>query len=274
VVVRDGDDGLELFCVERSRRSGFMAGAVVFPGGKVDAADERADWAEQASPPGARARQFVPSPEHSLAFGVAALRETLEEAAILPVVGDLLDGPATLALREALGQSPSQLRTLLSTRGLTLDVARLEALARWITPTAEPKRFDTRFYLLPCPPGQEGAHDRHETTHSFWATPREILARWERGEIFLAPPTSCTIELFVRAGTVASAVEIARRQPLHPICPEFIRDAGEMILTLPGDPLHPTRAQTPLPPSAPTRFVLRDGRFIPTRADAPQSPSR
>jgi len=38
VVVRDGAAGLEVFCVER-QKVGFLGGAVVFPGGKVDASD-------------------------------------------------------------------------------------------------------------------------------------------------------------------------------------------------------------------------------------------
>ena len=39
VLLRDAADGIEVFCVERNRKSGFMAGALVFPGGKVDEGD-------------------------------------------------------------------------------------------------------------------------------------------------------------------------------------------------------------------------------------------
>jgi 8-oxo-dGTP pyrophosphatase MutT (NUDIX family) len=39
VVLRDGADGVEVFLVKRSREVDFMAGAHVFPGGRLDAAD-------------------------------------------------------------------------------------------------------------------------------------------------------------------------------------------------------------------------------------------
>jgi hypothetical protein len=155
---------------------------------------------------------------------------------------------------------------VLTRDGLVLDVGRMEALARWITPTAEPRRYDTRFYILPLPPGQHGAHDDHETTQSFWATPERILTRWAAGELFLAPPTTHTIELLGRAATVAEALALARSQSLRPVCPHFTQAGDNPILTLPGDPLHPEPSEPPEDADAPTRFVLRNGRFIAARA--------
>jgi len=38
-LARDGDNGLEVLVVQRTRSSGFVPGAWVFPGGRVDAAD-------------------------------------------------------------------------------------------------------------------------------------------------------------------------------------------------------------------------------------------
>ena len=51
-----------------------------------------------------------------------------------------------------------------------------------MTPEAEAKRYDTRFYLLPMPKGQVGIHDQYETTSSFWAAPSRVLERWMAGE--------------------------------------------------------------------------------------------
>lgn len=39
VILRDGGEGVEVFLVKRSREVDFMAGAYVFPGGRLDAAD-------------------------------------------------------------------------------------------------------------------------------------------------------------------------------------------------------------------------------------------
>lgn len=271
VVLRESDrDGLELFCVERHHKSGFLGGAVVFPGGKVDPSDHHGAWEERSTPLTTRARQFAEHEDHARAFAVAVLREALEEAAILPVVGNGLDSEGALALRTELAEKTMgtvpPLADLLLARGLVLDTGRLEAVGRWITPKAEPKRFDTRFFLLALPEGQRGVHDDHETTKSFWATPRELLERWERREIMLAPPTAWTIGLFFGLRDFESALAVARRQVLSPVEPSFINAGDVVVLTLPGDPLHPVPAPPPADADAPTRFVLEDGRFVPKRA--------
>lgn len=269
VVVRDSPRGLETFCVERHRRSGFMGGALVFPGGKVDPADHAEIWQKLTTPLGPRVRAFAESETVARAFAVAALREALEEAAILPTVGDTLDARGALALRLRTSSASEtnglthRLAAELMSMGNQLDTARLEAISRWITPKIEPKRFDTRFYLLELPKTQLGEHDNHETTLSFWSTPGDILARWKRGEVMLAPPTSFTIELFSNAESVEEAFDIARSQPLSPVEPILADDRGQPVIVMPGDPLHPDPAV--FGPDAPTRFVLDGGRFVASR---------
>jgi 8-oxo-dGTP pyrophosphatase MutT (NUDIX family) len=273
IVVREAAAGVELFCVERHARSGFLGGAVVFPGGKVDDGDQGPGWSELSTPLCPRALEFAEQKEVAQGFAIAALRELLEEGAILPVVGDVIDGTEALALRDQLAkpQEPGKpsaraFAELLRERGLVADTARLQPLWRWVTPEAEAKRYDTRFYLLPVPKGQVGIHDQHETTSSFWATPEQVLSRWMNGEIFLAPPTVRSIEIFTTARTVEQALLIAGTQNLDPICPAFVLDGEQPILTLPGDPLHPEKLAVPVDPSAPTRFVMENGRFVGRRA--------
>src|SRR5690349_12997588 len=81
VVVRDAAAGVEVFCVERHPKSGFLGGAIVFPGGKVDPADASEAWAQVSDGGEGEDR----------AHRVAACREALEEAAILPVRGGPVD---------------------------------------------------------------------------------------------------------------------------------------------------------------------------------------
>ena len=65
IVVRDRPDGPpELLMVERSEGMAFAAGALVFPGGRIDAAD-RASRSELGA-----------------TRAVAAIRETVEETAV------------------------------------------------------------------------------------------------------------------------------------------------------------------------------------------------
>jgi 8-oxo-dGTP pyrophosphatase MutT (NUDIX family) len=264
VVLRQAAE-LEVFCVLRHPRSGFLGGAVVFPGGKVDVTDTLPIWTGLAGEPHRRtaAMACASASEEPLAsaraLAVAACREMLEEAGIVPV-----DPPASAEVlealrREASGQDHAPFSAALAQRGLRLALEKLVPWARWVTPTAEPRRFDARFFLLELPLGQVGRHDDHETTMSFWAPPAEVLDRAAKGEIFLAPPTSRTLELLAGVTDVAGAVALAAQQSLRPVCPLFVPDEAAPFLALPGDPAHAERERAV---AGPTRFVLREGRFV------------
>ncbi|HEU4406737.1 MAG TPA: hypothetical protein VFS43_15830 [Polyangiaceae bacterium] len=256
LVLRPGARGVEVFCIERHPKSPFMGGVVAFPGGKLDPADAAEAWAELANePPGAFPACELPASPRTIA--VAACRETLEEAALLPVEGGRLAHDDALSLRAELGPSAA-LGDVLRRRGLRLDLSALCPFARWVTPEAEPRRYDTFFFLLRAPEGQEGASDLGETTRGFWATPDEIIARFEGGQLTLAPPTLRCLELLSGAASVDDAFAVAARQSLLPVCPHFV--AGEPpLIVLPGDPAHPVAERRV---EGPLRFVLRDGRFV------------
>jgi 8-oxo-dGTP pyrophosphatase MutT (NUDIX family) len=263
VVVRQradgGDEGLEVFCVLRHPKSSFLGGAVVFPGGKVDPADSAGRWDELATEPHPRGVEMVDPPGITpRAIAVAACRETLEEACIIPLDAPLEDASVGALRLEAASPDGGGLAAALARRGLRLAVDRLVPWARWVTPEAEARRFDARFFLLELPPGQLGRHDDHETTMSFWARPAAILDRAARGDIFLAPPTTRSLELLATVDTVAGAFALAAQQCLSPILPVF-HPGDEPFLALPGDPMHPVRQRRV---AGPTRFVLRDGRFV------------
>ncbi|AUX23017.1 NUDIX hydrolase [Sorangium cellulosum] len=269
IILRDGPSGLEVFCVRRHASSSFLGGAVVFPGGKVDAQDGAEVWRDRATEPRARVAAFATDAMPARALCVAACRETLEEGAILPV-----DPPASGDEVDAIGRelaAGAPLDAVLRRRGLKLALAELVPWARWITPAAESRRFDARFFLLPLPPGQVGRHDGRETTMSLWAAPSEVLERAAHGEFFLAPPTSRTLELLSGVADVRSAVALSERQSLLPICPRFVPGDGAAppYLALPGDPSHEIRERRT---AGPTRYVLRDGRFIAEECCAHGSP--
>lgn len=65
----------------------------------------------------------------------------------------------------------------------------------WTTPSAEPRRFTARFYLvrLAAGSGQRARADGHETHDGQWATAAQVLEQWEREEVDLPPPTLCTL---------------------------------------------------------------------------------
>jgi 8-oxo-dGTP pyrophosphatase MutT (NUDIX family) len=269
VVVRDSasGDGIEVFCVER-QKVGFLGGAVVFPGGKLDPDDLDRGWAALVTPPRAWERPIHFDESGVRGLAVAACREALEEAAILPVDRACPVHADLLAWRQRLARKETTLRGLLEGRGLRLDLAALRPLARWITPASEARRFDTRFFLFVADASLTGAHDDHETTASFWATPGEVLRRFAIRELQLAPPTHRTLEVLAAARNATDAVVIAEAACLEPVCPRLVTHRDEqgetMALVLPGDPEHDVReARSP----GRSRYVLRGDRFMPE--DAP-----
>ncbi len=260
VLVRDGAAGLEVFCVERSKESRFMGGAIVFPGGKLDPRDAGAEWDALVTPP--RRAAFANDEAHLRALAIAACRESLEEAAILPVTGACAQNDL-LALRTRLEAEPDALRAFLAERSLRLELSALHAFARWVTPTAESRRFDARFFVAVAPAGQTGAHDDFETKSSFWATPAEILRRFEAGEVQLMPPTHRTISLLAEHRDAQAVLAYSARACLDPIQPRLVKQGETLALVLPGDPEHEVRESR-----APgeSRYVLRDGRW---RSESP-----
>ena len=108
----------------------FMAGAFVFPGGRVDAADHRVGRAEPAVP---REPALIRRPER----------------------------------RGRSGLSPrGRARAAGRSRGLGRSLDDLIPIAHWVTPEIEIRRYDTRFFLTMLPPGQEARHDEGETTET------------------------------------------------------------------------------------------------------------
>jgi 8-oxo-dGTP pyrophosphatase MutT (NUDIX family) len=269
VLVRSAQEsgsGIEVFCVERNKKSRFMGGAIVFPGGKLDGSDVLAEWTPLTTPPRLPARGTVPftsSDAHFRSLAIAGARETLEEAAILHVHDGRVTQDDLFALRKELETVPDALRAFLAKRHLRLDLGALHPFARWITPEAESRRFDARFFVAIAPEGQTGFHDEHETMASFWASPAEVLRRFEAGEVQLMPPTHRTIAMLADCTTTAAVLAMADASCLDPICPRLVphKDAaGEtMALVLPGDPEHAVREER-VPGRS--RYVLRGDRWL------------
>jgi hypothetical protein len=63
------------------------------------------------------------------------------------------------------------------------DLSRLHWWSRWVTPSAEPKRFSADFFVAELPPGQTPSFDRKETVDELWVSPDEALKRQAAGEL-------------------------------------------------------------------------------------------
>src|ERR1700704_3204829 len=121
----------------------FMPGKFVFPGGRVDKADNRIPVAA-AIPQELEANLLKGSPKitpsRARSLAVAAIREACEETGLC--LGRKTDG-AALRLESSKLEGPWQ---PFSDAGLLPDPSGLFLIARAITPPGRIKRFDTRFF--------------------------------------------------------------------------------------------------------------------------------
>ena len=236
VLVREGRDGPEVLLLRRNRATGFVPGAWVFPGGRVDAADGEdalADRWDGLTREGAAGRLGLGADARpaAIAYYGAAVREAVEETGLWPGVvgGGGTDGALGRA-REALlggGVPFSQVLEALSAR---LDGTAIEYIAHWVTPVAEPRRYDTRFFAARVPPGATAAHDEREMTGAAWLTPRAALARHRAGNLPMIFPTIRTLEDLCDFATVEDLLAHYRGREIPRVQPEIVRTATGVAL--------------------------------------------
>jgi 8-oxo-dGTP pyrophosphatase MutT (NUDIX family) len=168
----------------------------------------------------------------------------------------------------ASGFAAAAARELREEAAITVDAAQLVPFAHWITPSAEPKRFDARFFIAALPSGQVAQHDAVETVDSLWASAEELLARYRRGELKLPPPTIRNLEELAPHRTVEAALAWARARPVAAILPKLVPIGATLAIVLPWDPEYPSLPGegAPIDPAHPvaqgrSRFVLEEGRW-------------
>lgn len=250
MLVRDSDHGLEVFMLQRSHQSAFARSQYVFPGGRVDDADDAdayeriADGVTDAS---ASARLGVE--RGGLAWLIAAIRECFEEAGVLlarpTATSEVVDtdDPATAhtyeAARHRIHDGNLTLVDFCAEQDLQLLTDRIHLVDHWITPVGERRRFDTRFFVAAAPPTQTPLHDNAETIASLWVEPSEALARFEAGELGMFPPTVVSLQWLAQYPTAESAVAAASQSPIpRPFLPKLVLDDdGKMTGIIgPDDP--------------------------------------
>ncbi|MBE8190937.1 MAG: NUDIX hydrolase [Alphaproteobacteria bacterium] len=206
LIVRDTPSGVEVFMVVRHHEIDFASGALVFPGGKVDAGDFDAGL-----------RDYCPQAQNlsddELAFRVAGVRESYEECGILLARKRGANAFITAAQVQALESWRDRFNNrdacmLDFAREAQLDFA-VDALAHfghWKTPEMMKKRFDTHFFLIRAPQDHIGIHDGSESVDSVWITPRTALADAEAGTRTIIFPTRMNIQKLAQAADVEAAI--------------------------------------------------------------------
>jgi 8-oxo-dGTP pyrophosphatase MutT (NUDIX family) len=250
LLVRDAVEaasgGLEVCMLRRNLRSDFVGGAYVFPGGGVDDAD--GDVGVEALCQGwtdATASARLGIPEGGLAYWVAAVRESFEEAGLLLAVhsdGSPVDfADAAVAERfvnhrHDVDDGKLTIAELCQAESLRLDLGRMEYFGHWVTPAGAPRRYDTRFFLAPAPEGQEAVHDDHEVIAAQWITPAAALAAQQAGERVMLPPTIASLKALTRFDNAEEALAATAAVASVPtVAPRVVHDSDGVRILLPGD---------------------------------------
>ncbi len=193
----------EVFMVQRPGR-GTFPNLHVFPGGKVDDADDGLEHL-CAGLGDAEASMQLALPSGGLRYWVTAIRECFEECGVLLAYrnGALFeprsDSEAARfdGYRNALAAGELGLATLAETAGLRFATDRVLYFSHWITPPSAPARFDTRFFIAAMPTGQRAVGHERETVSGTWVAPDDALAHQAAGRWQMIHPTLTTL------GTVA-----------------------------------------------------------------------
>ena len=235
----------------RATTASFAAGAYVFPGGMVDAADASAHDLSSRRPGQTDAR---------LTQAIAAIRESFEELGVL--LAQHADGRDADAADIAALDRQAPFAAQCSARGLRLAGAKLWQLAHWVADRDLPKRFDVPFLVARMPQGQTPVADEADQFEPVWVRPADALARHQAGTFFMIFPTLRTLERLQHFASVDAVLSAcASEQPLWVSCPragwlqgkearymEGDAPYGELALTCPdGQIVHPLDWQTEHP---------------------------
>jgi 8-oxo-dGTP pyrophosphatase MutT (NUDIX family) len=216
LTVRERADGPpELLMVERAEGMAFAGGALVFPGGRIDASD-RALGGDDDS-----------------AARVAAIRETLEETAIPVAITPAPSMDLAIELQRAL-LADEPFERLLERHRLALELDALTALARWVPKFHATRRFDTLFFIARAP-GIDWAPRvvEGECSGAFWIGAAEALERESRGSARLIFPTRRNLERLALHGSFEAIRADAEAHRVEPISPWVEEIEGENFITIP-----------------------------------------
>ena len=240
LLLRDTPQGIEVLMTRRSTSASFAAGAYVFPGGGIDAADTAAH---------AQATRRPGQTETQLTEAIAAIRESFEELGVLLARHADGSGATEQDLRALDRTAP--LAAQCRAHGLTLAADQLFTLAHWVTDRDLPRRFDVPFLVARMPEGQQPVADETEQFEPLWVRPADALAQHAAGGFFMIFPTIRTLERLQRYASVHAVLDAcASGQPLWISCPragllggqdarymEHDSPYGELALTSPDGQL-------------------------------------
>ena len=234
MLLRDTDQGLSIFLLQRHSGMDFAGGVTVFPGGGVDDRDRNADIDWVGPEPAWWAQRFGVDEGLAVALVCAAARETFEECGVLlagPTGGQIVTdvAPYHRFRAELVGKTLS-FGEFLRQEELVLRADLMRPWANWITPVqGHTRRYDTFFFVAALPPGQRADGETSEADQVTWASPASALDEFSAGRSFLLPPTWTQLDTLARMGGTVADVLAADRE-IVAICPEVTGTDDDMSL--------------------------------------------
>ena len=243
VMLIDDRPDLQVFMMERHANTVFAGGMWVFPGGAVDHQDDASYYSTIATHrTDSEASALMDLESGGLAYFMAAIRETFEEAGILLALHQHDERPLSLnaenltrfeQYRYQLNAGDIDLKSILEKESLLADVGQMHYIARWITPLGSPRRFDARFFISCIPSEQVPIHDNGELVNSTWMSPHEILEKFEREEMALMSPTLRMVRNLAAFDSAEQVIQAVEKNPLDEQA-RVHRDSG--VIVMPGEP--------------------------------------
>ena len=218
IPVRDRDGGdPQLLMVERAEGMAFAAGAMVFPGGRIDEGDRRL------------AEKLDVDPN-----AIAAIRETVEETAV-PVGLDPVPDAATASRLQQELVADRAFAEILAELSCSIDASGLTPFARWVPKFHAVRRFDTLFFVAQAPAGDwQPRVIEGECAGAAWVTAAEVLERDRAGKARLIFPTRRTLERLAQHGSFEAIRADALAHPIEAVTP-WVEDVnGEKFITIPS----------------------------------------
>jgi 8-oxo-dGTP pyrophosphatase MutT (NUDIX family) len=210
----------DLLMVERAEGMAFAAGALVFPGGRIDEADRRLAG-ELGLGEGGAAR-------------IAAIRETIEETAIPAGLASPPRPEHCLEIQAALAAG-ADFADVLDQAGVELDPGELTVFARWVPKFHAVRRFDTLFFVARAPAGDwQPSVVEGECSGAYWLSASEALEREQGGEARLIFPTRRNLERLAQHDGYEQIHADALAHAVEPVTPWVEERDGEKFITIPG----------------------------------------
>lgn len=212
VLIRPDDvGGFEVLLTRRPEEMRFLGGFYVFPGGTVRPADYSTAMLQRCRGlSGEQAARILAShhePDEALGHWVAVVRELFEEVGVLLCVNekgeaiqfnDPSDNRRLELARRAIVAGETDFGDFLDAENLFCELNKIVYFDHWVTPEIYSMRFDTRFYIAVLPANQDALSQSEEVTHSLWIKADAALARMDRRDFPVLPPTTTVLQRLSR----------------------------------------------------------------------------